>query len=152
MAKQRTHTLSPAAAAQLREVFKRVLGKGVLNGTTRTADDGPSIVGRWVKFTSYGTSPFAHDRKVYLADLHLVPGSTNVRASGIKVLNSWEYENTATLKAGYTIVTSSPGCGDITGISPLPLGQWYEIRAVQVISGVKYAIVTQRNDAIYQTT
>lgn len=106
-------------------------------------------IGRWAYFKDVQDT-FPHTRNVYTADLYDTLGGTTIRVSNIQVLNSWEFENTAAIKAGYPIVTITPGCGDIIGIEDLPIEQWYQVVDVSIEDGEFYAVISQRNDPTFQ--
>lgn len=147
---QKIYTMSATTAAEVREVVRIVRGKGTSIGTAKTTGTGRGIVGRWAKLTSASAGPFSHNRKVYLGDIYTAPGAADSIASGVQIINTWENENTASLQAGYALVTSSPACGDIIGTEALPLAQWYQILDVIVLDDEKYAVISWRNDPTFE--
>lgn len=115
----------------------------------KPAEDTKGWVGKWVKLGDiYDT--IAHNRKIYGGGLHTKIGSTNAITEPVYVLNSWEWENTASIQAGYTLVTSGAVCGDIIGTESLPLDQWYLVVDVVEYDSLTHAVISQRNDPTFQ--
>lgn len=111
-------------------------------------DSGTGLIGKWVMLVDYDTA--GNGKNNYSGDVYRsFDGPAAVR-SGIPIINSWERENTASVQAGYDIVTTDPVCGDITGIEVLPMNQWYQIVGVIEESGTRKWIISQRNDPTFK--
>ena len=107
-------------------------------------DEDRSLVGKWAFLVDYDA--IGNGQNNYSADIYVNIGDDNEARAGVAVRNSWEWENTSSVQAGYEIVTSDPACGDITGIEVLPMNEWYPIVGTKLIGGVYHVIISQRND------
>lgn len=108
-----------------------------------------SMVGKWVKLIDY--DEIANKQNLYSAEVYANFGDDDYVETGVQVMNSWEWENTSSVMAGYTIVTSGAVCGDFIGIEPLPLEQWYLVEGEwNNDDDEKILIVRERNDPTIQ--
>lgn len=153
MATRRTHTLSTRQAEDLRRIRSIVLGDGGTGGTAAPNARGQAdraMIGKWAQISDYDDDGTGVERTNYAVDVLESYGSTSILSSGLPARNSFEKDNTSSTRAGYTIVSSSPQCGDIIGIERLPVGLRVQIVDVWYESGAARLIFSVRNDPRFQ--
>lgn len=80
----------------------------------------------WLVLTDWDGSP---NENHYTVTAYAQPYGGTALASGVPAWNMAEYGNSSGSQCGYTIVTSDPICGDVTGIEDLPTTRRYRALA-----------------------